>query len=83
MTTQIAIPATGPRPGSLRAQTSAAAAVIAIAAAIAGSALLGGIATGSSIEAPAEPGLTTPTAIPNHDRLPQGGGGLGIPLNVN
>lgn len=48
-------------PGSPAAKASSAAAVIALAAAIAGTALIGGLTTGSAIEAPGEPQVVTVT----------------------
>lgn len=51
---------TGPvraQPGSPRAKAVTAGAVIALATAIAGAALVAGIATGSSLEAPGRPGI--------------------------
>jgi len=44
------------QPGSPRMKAVTAGAVIALATAVAGAALLAGIATGSAIEAPARPG---------------------------
>ena len=45
-------------PGSPRAKVVVAGAVIALATAITGTALLAGIATGSAIEAPDQPGVS-------------------------
>jgi hypothetical protein len=45
------------QPGSPRAKAVVAAAVIAVATALAGATLLAGFATGSAIEAPAQPGV--------------------------
>lgn len=80
MTTQITYPGPTTPSGSPIAQTSAAAAVIALAAAIAGTALLGGIATGSAIEAPAEP--STGIVVQTEKGLPPGGG-LSRPIHGN
>lgn len=45
------------QPGSPRAKAVIAGAIIALATAIAGAALVAGIATGSSLEAPERPGI--------------------------
>lgn len=90
MSTSIVYGETRAAPGSPAAKTSSAAAVIALATAIAGTALVGGIATGSAIEAPAEPRAVTVTQ-PGDPTTPPitatsadiGRDGPAIPLQAN
>jgi len=60
------------QPGSPRAKAVVAGAVIALATAIAGTALLAGIATGSAIEAPDQPGVSVTQPVERTSPLTSG-----------
>lgn len=65
--------------------------MVALSAAIAGTALVGGILAGNAIEAPSQPGpavtvparTTTPPATETTEQSAPLGGGLAMPLNAN
>lgn len=87
MSTSLSQPGIVRNPGSPAAKASTAAVVIVLAAVVAGSALAAGIATGTAVEAPDSPSITStipaPATTPPITSVTEQNRGLAFPLKAD